>query len=130
MGKTTASLLLLACTLTAGAVTKEVEAYQARMDQAQDLKDTIHDAIDAKDSKEVARLSHELTILLQQDEQYWEKQQISDALALSKTSVQLSKTIEAAAREGDIPQSIDAYQKLQITCRSCHDAHPEKWVTK
>jgi hypothetical protein len=120
--------LLSISTLAAYAVTPEVAEYRARMDHAQDLQDSIRDGLRSKDSKTVSALGHELTTLLQEDQHYWEKQQLSDALDLSKESVRLAQQMTTDASEDKIPEALDNFKQLQKTCQSCHDAHPEKRV--
>ncbi|CAN5771824.1 hypothetical protein BH10ACI4_BH10ACI4_22810 [soil metagenome] len=125
-----ASLLypLLFTAVLAPPVSPEVAAYRARMDHAQDLQDSIRDELDNKNGKGIASLSAELTTLLQEDGRYWEKHKVPDAIVLSGQSIASAKLMGEEALAGRIPQATDAFNKLQSTCRACHDAHPEKRV--
>jgi hypothetical protein len=124
----TTTLALLAASLMAYAVTPEVAAYRARMDHAQDLQDSLRDAVDAKDAKAVLDLSVELTSLLEEDRRYWEKHREADALTLSKESIEYTQRLKSDAAKKDFSKVSEDFNQLQKTCRSCHDAHPEKRV--
>jgi len=123
--------LLATSTLTLAAaevVTPEVAAYRTRMEHAQDLQESIRDGIRAKDAKTVSTLSRELTDLLQDDERYWEKKQIPDAVNLGRQSVRFAQQMTTDAGAQRLPEALDNLRQLQKTCLACHDAHPEKRV--
>jgi hypothetical protein len=122
------SVAILLLSIGMYAQTREAAAYRARMDQAQDIKDNLRDAIDRRNSAKAVRLSNQLKVLLKQDEQYWEGRQLDDAISLGKASVALSSEISASARQRDFDGTLASYNRLQRVCSSCHDAHPEKRI--
>jgi len=45
---------------------------------------------------------------------------------LAKENLAASKQISAAAKSSNPGDALQAYPKLEATCRGCHDLHPEK----
>ena len=106
----------------------EVVAYRARMDHAQDIQDIILDGLESKDAKVVAAQARELTGLLGEDKQYWDRAKLEPAIQLSKESVRRSEKLANDAAAGNLPEAEEDNKQLQQTCRTCHDAHFEKLV--
>jgi 5'-deoxynucleotidase YfbR-like HD superfamily hydrolase len=96
------------------------------MDRAQELKDDLRDALDAKAGQKAAKYADELSKTGAQEETYWRKAKQDEAVKLAKENLAASKYISAAAKIGNFDQALQAYSKLDATCRGCHDLHPEK----
>jgi cytochrome c556 len=45
---------------------------------------------------------------------------------LANENLAASKQISAAAKSGNFDKALQAYSKLEATCRACHDLHLEK----
>ncbi len=100
--------------------------YRDRMVQVQDLQYDLSDAITQRSSREIVEASEKIKALLQEDLDYWIKQKIDDAIGYGKSSVNYSSALAEDAKKQDFAAAMATYKKLQSTCRSCHDAHPEK----
>jgi hypothetical protein len=100
--------------------------HKAWMDQAQELKDDLKDALDAKTAQKAAHYADELAKFGAREEAYWKRAKQADAATLANENLEASKQISAAARSGNIDQALQGYSKLEATCRGCHDLHPEK----
>jgi cytochrome c556 len=96
------------------------------MDAAQDLKDEIQDGFDGKSPSKVAEAAAKLTPLCEREEQLWTKAKVAEAIRLATENLQASKELEAAARTGNLDSSAKAFERLNASCRACHDLHLEK----
>ena len=113
----------------AGPVTPEdVARHKQRMDQAQDLKDGIHDALEAKDAAKAAADAEKLIRIGQREQQYWTKAELPDARQLAKDNLSASRDLASAARARKWDLATKALERVETSCRTCHDLHPEKRV--
>jgi len=121
-------ITVAALTLQVNALEGKTEAakYRERMDQVQDLQYDLSDAIAQKSSGKAIEASENIRALLQEDLDYWIKQKIDDAIGYGKSSVNYSSALAEDAKRQDFASAMATYNKLQSTCCSCHDAHPEK----
>jgi nitrate/TMAO reductase-like tetraheme cytochrome c subunit len=121
-------ITMVALTLHARVLADGTEAgkYRDRMVQVQDLQYDLSDAITQKSSGKAIEASEKIRVLLQEDLDYWIKQKIDDAIGYGKSSVNYSSALAEDAKKQDFAAAMATYNKLQSTCRSCHDAHPEK----
>jgi cytochrome c556 len=119
------TLALLAASCLAGGP-DDAARHREWMDRAQDVKDDLKDALDAKLAPKAVECAAKLTGTAQQEEAYWKRAGQKDALGLARQFRAASKRIESAARAGRFDQALQAYGNLAATCRSCHDLHPEK----
>lgn len=123
-------IIVTVLTLHAIALEEKSEAakYRERMDQVQALQYELSDAITQKSSGKTIEASDKIRALLKEDLDYWTKQKIDDAIGYSKNSMNYSSELAEDAKKQNFAEAFAAYNKLQSTCRSCHDAHPEKRV--
>jgi len=96
------------------------------MDTAQDMKDDLKDALDAKLVPKVLEHAVKLAKIGRQEEAYWKKAGQKDAIDLARKNRAAAEQIAAAAKAGRFDQAFQAYGDLEATCRACHDLHPEK----
>jgi len=96
------------------------------MDGAQDLKDEIQDGLDGKSTSKIAAAAAKLTVLCQQEEQLWIRAKVAEAIRLAGENLQAAKELGAAAKAGDLNSSSKALDRLNVSCRACHDLHLEK----
>jgi hypothetical protein len=108
----------------------DIARHKEWMDRAQDLKDDLKDALDSKIGQKAVQYADELAITGAREEAYWRRAKQQDAVKLAKENLAASKQISSAAKSGDIVQALEAYSKLEATCRGCHDLHPEKRRTQ
>lgn len=99
---------------------------KAIMDAAQDQKDELQDAFDAKSAATVSQAAEKLVAFGQAEELYWTKAGIPDGVALAQQNLAASKQIVKDAKAGELDQAATAFSKLNDSCRACHDLHLEK----
>ena len=116
------TLILLAACCLAG----EAQRHKEWRDAAQDIKDDLKDALDARLAAKIVESAAKLTAIGRQEEAYWKKARQPDALSLARKNRTASERIAAAAKLGRFDQAVGAYGELEATCRACHDLHPEK----
>jgi hypothetical protein len=121
-GKLLVALLSFTAVYAAG----DAGSRKQAMDQAQEWKDDLKDALDAKAGPKAAALARKLARSGTQETAYWKKAGQEDARKLAADNLEASRQIELAAKEGQFDQANQAYGRLEATCRACHDLHPEK----
>jgi hypothetical protein len=107
-----------------------VARHKARMDSAQDVRDDLQDALDAKSSVKVAESAGKLVEFGQREREYWSAAGISAAVKLSQNNLEAARAIEVTAKAGNFEGARAAFVHLNDTCRACHDLHPEKQLPK
>jgi len=117
------SLLLLA------AADDERAQHKARMNTAQDVKDDLKDALDGKSREKALEPAETLVKLAEQEEAYWQKTKLDDAVKLAQQNLANSRAIVGAVKEEHFDKAVQAFGDLEKTCRACHDLHPEKRLT-
>ncbi len=122
MKKAMLFLLAFCCALAADEATRHKES----MDEAQDLTYDLKDALDAKSSEKAAGPAEKLVKLGEQEEEYWTKAKLEDALKLAQQNLAASRAVAAAAKDGQFDRAQQAYAELETSCRTCHDLHFEK----
>lgn len=104
--------------------------HKERMDTAQDLKEDLKDALDAKSKEKAAEPAGKLIELGQLEEQYWKDAQIEDAVKLAQQNLAAARAIASSAQDGQFDRAQKSYETLETACRTCHDRHFEKRVRK
>jgi cytochrome c556 len=100
------------------------------MDTAQDVKDDLKDALDAKLAAKILEDAAKLAGIGKQEEAYWKKAGQKDAIGLAQKNRAAAQQIAASAKAGHFDRTLQAYGDLEATCRACHDLHPEKRLVK
>jgi hypothetical protein len=103
----------------------DVSEHKEWMDHAQDLKDDLKDALDAKTWQRAGACADELAKSAEREEAYWKRAKQEDAVKLAKDYLAAAKQISTAAKSGNAGLALEAFSKLEATCRACHDLHPE-----
>jgi cytochrome c556 len=104
----------------------DASRHKEWMDTAQDLKDDLKDALDARLGPKAAEAATKLAGIGKQEEAYWKKAGQKDVIELAAKNRAAAEEIAAAAKAGRFDQALQAYGNLEATCRACHDLHPEK----
>jgi hypothetical protein len=104
----------------------DVSRHKEWMDTAQDVKDDLKDALDAKLGPKVVEDAVKLAAIGKQEEAYWKKAGQKDAIGLAQKNRAAALQIAATAKAGHFDQALQAYGDLEATCRACHDLHPDK----
>ena len=122
MKKATLFLLAFCCVMAED----EAARHKEWMDTAQDLTYDLKNALDAKSSAKTAESAKRLIKLGEQEEEYWTKAKLEDAVKLARQNLAATRAVAAAAKDGQFGRALQAYAELQTNCRSCHDLHFEK----
>lgn len=127
-GTAAALFVFFLCANARAADVDEAAKHKARMDDAQDLKYDLADAIEAKSVDKIAEHAKAIVKLLELEDRYWKNSGLPDAIALSKENLQAAKRIALASEAGRVGTVIQAYNDLERSCAACHDAHPKKRI--
>jgi len=119
------SLLLLA-SLCLAVAADDTARHKEWMDTAQDVKDDLKEALDAKIGPKVIENAEKLAGIGKQEAEYWKKAGQKDAIDLAQKNRAAAEQIAAAARAGNFDKALQSYGNLEATCGACHDLHPEK----
>lgn len=120
-----ASFLGAVLTIPATVVAQDA-AYRQKMDDAQDAKDDLMDAIDHKSGPKAAEATAKITKIVQEAKQFWAAKKMADIVKLADASLAALGEMNKLASAGKMDQSQAVFQKVSDTCSACHDAHPEK----
>jgi len=109
-----------------GMLVAQDDAYRQKMDDAQDAKDDLMDAIGAKSGPKAAIATAKMTKTVQEVKQFWAAKKMADIVKLADASLAALDAMNKLVSSGKVDQSEEAFQKINDTCSACHDAHPEK----
>jgi mono/diheme cytochrome c family protein len=104
----------------------DAEQHKMWMDDAGDVQEDLREALAAKDGKKTSEAALRIEGLMGQTEAYWNAKRAPDIVALAQASRALSKQLAAAAREDNLLQAREVFDKLSANCNTCHELHPEK----
>lgn len=121
-----AVIFLVFSTLWAQTSASSPNDYKKHMDDVQESKDDLTDAVDNKNSEQAIAISKKLADLLHTDIDYWKTRKIDHAVELANSSYDLAVQIGTHAKAHDFVAAHNSLLQLQNRCRACHDAHPER----
>jgi hypothetical protein len=125
------SVLCGACLADALIADSERARHKNEMDAAQDLKDEILEELDAKNGAKVIEPASKLVKFSEQEVRFWITTGVPGGVKIARENLTAAKSLQIAAKDGKTDRAIEAFAKLNDTCRSCHDLHLEKqWNTK
>jgi hypothetical protein len=101
-----------------------------RMDDAQDAKDDLRDAVKAKDAAKAIAAVDKITGILQETKNFWADQKMADVVKMADDALAAAGEVKEAARAGNMDDAPAAYKKLDTACQQCHDVHPENRLKK
>lgn len=116
--------LLLSMTMVAQA--PDAEAEKAWMNDATDLQEDIRDAMHVKEGAQIAAAATKIEALMAKTEAYWSAKKAADVVKLAQTARAQAKDVATLGKAEKFDQSAEAFDKLNATCNTCHDLHPEK----
>lgn len=100
--------------------------HKAWMNDAADAQEDLREAIAGKSSAKAAAAALKLRTLMARTERYWTSRQADDIVTLARESKALAGQAARAAKAHKLDQANEAFGKLNTTCNTCHDLHPEK----
>ena len=119
-------LLLALLALAPNRAADDVSRRKESMDRAQEWKDDLKDALDAKARTKSVELAEKLAKAGAEEAAYWKSAKQDDISKLATDNLEAARRIVLSAKAGKFDQALRAYDRLEITCRACHDLHPEK----
>jgi hypothetical protein len=117
---------VLCLSMTVAAQAPDVEAEKGWMNDATDLQEDIREAMGKKDGAKIAEAALKIDALMQKTEGFWAAKKAADIVTLAQTARTHAKDVAAQAKAGKLDQANDAFARLNTTCNTCHDLHPEK----
>ena len=121
-------LALPALCLAAQFTTAELEAHKAWMNDAQDKKDDIREALAAKDSKKLVAAATDIEKLTGREQEFWARTKIEKAKEIAARNRAEAQELLRSAQAGRFAEAGEAFASLEHTCSSCHDLHFEKQI--
>jgi hypothetical protein len=97
---------------------RAAERWQARLDQA----------VTTGATSNAKRAAKKLTRLLSQEEAYWRRAGLPDALSLAQQNREAAESAVAGAAVGDYIKVRAAGETLRGSCVACHQTHPERRI--
>jgi hypothetical protein len=106
----------------------EVARHKDRMMAAQAQQARLADAVETGATSKAKRASKKLSRLLSQEEAYWQRAGLADALSLAQENREAADRAVAGAAIGDFPKIEAANTALRGSCVACHQIHPERRI--
>ena len=106
----------------------DVQAHRVRMVATQVLERQLEDALGAKSSRAAARAAKDLVPILADEEAYWDRAHLDDALDYAKRNTRTARRLAASTRRGDLSGASMELDALRGNCVACHGRHPENRV--
>lgn len=127
----TAAVAAAVLTLTLQADEKPTEAYQKAMHDIGDAMQTVRAAgkeieesgAGAQDYMPFEGATATMKTAFATALVYWQDKKVDDAVKLAQDAMKHAGDLQAAAKERDYRQVLDAMLELNQTCTSCHAAH-------
>ncbi|MEQ1886853.1 MAG: cytochrome c [Bryobacteraceae bacterium] len=126
---------LMLSILTAGVlvpvtVRAQSEEWAMKMDDAQEAKDDLLDAVGAKSGPKAAEATAKISKLLAETRAFWEQKKMADVVKTADDAIAAANEMAAVAKSGKMDTAKAAYDKLNAACNKCHDLHAEERVRK
>lgn len=104
----------------------DAETHKAWMNDATDLQEDVREAMGAHSGARMAEAATKIEDLMAKTEAYWSAKKAADIVKLAQTARAHAKDLAVAGKAEKLDQAADAFGKLNTTCNTCHDLHPEK----
>lgn len=102
------------------------EAYSKNMKAQAAAVKSLKENVDGKNWSGAAKDAATLKQLFQNTEDFWVKRDAEDAIAQAKKGQAAAADLEKAALASNEAGVLDAQKSLNLTCKTCHDAHRER----
>jgi hypothetical protein len=127
------AIAALSMTMTLGAWARiapaqapDVEVEKQWMNDATDLQEDIREAMGKKDGAKIAEAALKIEALMAKTEAYWSAKKAADIVKLAHTARAQAKDVATLGKAAKFEPTNEAFGKLNTTCNTCHDLHPEK----
>jgi ElaB/YqjD/DUF883 family membrane-anchored ribosome-binding protein len=122
--------MIAAGSLAPVAMKAQSEEWAMKMDDAQEAKDDLLDAVGAKSGPKAAEATGKILKILQETKAFWEQQKMADVVKTADDTIAAANEMAAVAKSGKMDDAKVAYDKLNAACNKCHDLHAEERVKK
>ena len=106
------------------------DEWKQKMEDAQEAKDELMDAVAAKSGSKAAAAATKLTGILQETREYWTGVKMPDVVKLADANLAALGAMSKLAGSGKMDQAKAAFDKIGDSCSVCHDIHPENRLAK
>lgn len=110
----------------AQAVLADAAAHTQMMNDASDAQEDFRFALTDKDQKAAVEALTKLERYMGQTEAYWGAKKQADGVTLSREARASASQSLTAAKANNLTAAKDAFDRMGVTCNSCHDLHLEK----
>ncbi len=104
----------------------ELEAHRNWMDDAQERREEVREALPSKDQKKLLEGAKALEQLTVREEAFWARTNLKEARQIASLNRSQAKELLQSAQAGRFEVAQRVLTKLERTCASCHDLHFEK----
>ena len=106
------------------------DEWKQKMEDAQEAKDDLLDAVNAKSGPKAVGATAKISKILLETKQFWADKKMPDIVKLADANLVATDALSKLAASGNMDQSKAAYDKLNSSCSACHDVHPENRLGK
>lgn len=103
--------------------------WTQKMDDAQDAKDDLMDAVAAKSGPKAAAAMVKITAIMKESRAFWVEQKMPDVVKVADDAL-TAAAMDKLAKSGRMDTAKAAFDKLNAACSTCHDMHPENRLKK
>lgn len=96
------------------------------MNDASDLQEDVRDALAAKSGDKLSEAALKIEVLMGKTEDYWAAKKQADIVKLAQSTRALAKQLAADGKAGKLDQAAETFGRMNASCNTCHDLHPEK----
>lgn len=101
---------------------QDIANHKQWMDDAQDWKEEIREALNATPVKDIAEPARRLVGACEKELEFWRRAGVAEAVLLAKSNLRAAKALQ-----NDRTQR--AFAELDAGCKACHDLHLERRLT-
>ena len=112
------------------AMVAQNDDWKQKMEDAQEAKDDLMDAVDAKAGPKAAEAAAKMLKILLETKQFWAGQKMADVVKLADDNIAALNEMAKIAGSGSMDQGKAVFAKVNNTCSACHDTHPENRLKK
>jgi hypothetical protein len=102
------------------------DAYVKNMKAQAAADKSLKEDIDAKNWDAAAKDAATLKQLFQNTQDFWAKRNVEDAITQAKKGETAAGDLEKAAMAKNEQAVVSAQKDVNMTCKTCHDAHRER----
>jgi hypothetical protein len=104
----------------------DAAAHKQWMIDASDAQEDFRFAVTDKDQRAATEALARLEGLMARTEDYWTAKKAADGVRLAKDARALAAQAGTAAKSGNMAAATDAFDRMGVTCNTCHELHLEK----